>query len=112
MALRRHPDDRRDTQGPASRQSDRRVLPGDLGELVNERLRPRYESIWLVGGAALTRDFIRSKLADEIRLTIAPIILGGGTPFFDNIGREQELHLKDVTAYKNGFVELWYELRP
>ena len=39
-----------------------------------------------------------------------PILLGDGTPFFDYIGQEQALHLKDVTAYKNGMVELWYEL--
>jgi dihydrofolate reductase len=50
-------------------------------------------------------------LADEIRLTIVPILLGDGTPFFDQVGRERPLHLKDVTAYKNGMVELWYEIK-
>ena len=29
----------------------------------------------------------------------------------DHIGKEQALHLKDVVANKNGFVELWYEIR-
>ena len=84
---------------------------GDLNELVNDRLKPNYKSIWVVGGALVTKDFIRSKLADDIRLTIMPIILGDGTPFFDDIGQEHALHLKDVTAYKNGLVELWYEIR-
>jgi dihydrofolate reductase len=59
----------------------------------------------------LVKEFIRLKLADEIRQTIAPILLGGGTPFFDNLGQEHALHLKDVTAYKNGFIELCYEVR-
>jgi dihydrofolate reductase len=81
---------------------------GDLKKLVNDRLKPNYRNIWLVGGAALVKDFIRSKLADDIRLSIMPILLGDGTPFFDHIGQEQRLHLKDVTAYKNGMVELWY----
>ncbi len=40
-----------------------------------------------------------------------PIILGDGTLFFDQIGQEQPLHLKDVTAYKSGMVELYYEIR-
>ena len=84
---------------------------GDLNELVNDRLKPRYGNVWVVGGAAVTREFIRARLADEIRLTIAPIILGGGTPFFDHIGEERELHLADVTAYRSGFVELRYEIR-
>ena len=39
-----------------------------------------------------------------------PIILGGGTLFFDYIGKEQLLHLKDVKAYKDGMVELSYEI--
>ena len=59
----------------------------------------------------LVKDFIRLKLADEIRLSVLPVILGDGTPFFDHIGQEQILHLKDVTAYKTGMVELWYEIK-
>jgi hypothetical protein len=31
--------------------------------------------------------------------------------FFDHVGREQPLHLKNVTAYKTGMVELEYEIR-
>jgi dihydrofolate reductase len=65
----------------------------------------------MVGGAMLAKDFIRSKLADDIRLTVLPIILGDGLPFFDHIGQELPLHLKEVTAYKNGMVELWYEIK-
>ena len=84
---------------------------GDLEELVNVNLKPKYNNIWLVGGAMLIREFIRLKLADEIRLSILPVILGDGLLFLDHIGLEQALHLKDVTAYKNGMVELWYEIK-
>ena len=87
------------------------IYSGDLNKLVNERLKPNYKNVWLVGGAMLAKDFIRVKLADEIRLSIIPIILGDGTLFFDHIGQEQALHLKDVTAYKSGMVELCYEIR-
>jgi len=84
---------------------------GDLNKLVDKRLKPNYKNVWLVGGAMLAKDFIRLKLADEIKLSILPIILGDGTLFFDHIGQEQTLHLKDVTGYKNGMVELCYEIR-
>jgi dihydrofolate reductase len=84
---------------------------GELNKLVNERLKPNYKNVWLVGGALLVKDFIRLKLADEIRLSVLPIILGDGIPFFDHIEREQALHLKDATAYKSGMVELCYEIR-
>ena len=52
---------------------------GDLNKLVNERLKPNYKNVWLVGGAVLAKDFIRLKLADEMKLSILPIILGDGT---------------------------------
>ena len=84
---------------------------GALDKLVNDRLKPNYRNIWLVGGAMLAKDFIRLKLADDIIISIIPVILGDGTLFFDYIGQEQRLHLKDVTAYKDGMVELWYEIK-
>ncbi|HTJ52460.1 MAG TPA: dihydrofolate reductase family protein [Cyclobacteriaceae bacterium] len=87
------------------------IYSGDLNKLVNEQLKPRYKNVWLVGGAVLAKDFIRLKLVDEIRLSVLPIILGDGTPFFGHIEQERALHLKDVTAYKSGMVELWYEIR-
>ena len=87
------------------------IYSGDLEKLVNERLKPNYKNVWLVGGAKLAKEFIRLKLADEIRQSILPVILGDGTLFFDRIGLEQALHLKDVTAYKSGMVELLYEVR-
>jgi len=87
------------------------IYSGDLNRLVDERLKPNYKNVWLVGGAMLVKDFLRLKLADEIRLSIIPIILGDGTLFFDHIGEEKALHLKDVTAYKSGMVELCYEIR-
>ncbi len=84
---------------------------GDLDKLVNERLQPKYKNVWLVGGAQLAKDFIQLNLAHEIRQTILPIMLGDGLLFFDQTGKEQALHLKNVTAYKNGMVELHYEIK-
>ena len=84
--------------------------PGDLETLINNRLKPNYNNIWMVGGSALTKDFIQKKLADQIVMSILPIILGEGILFFDYIGQEQPLHLQDVTAFKDGMVELTYEI--
>ena len=87
------------------------IYSGHLHKLVEERLKPAYKNVWLAGGAMLVKDFIRLKLADEIRLSVLPIILGDGIPFFNHIEQEQVLHLKEVTAYKTGMVELWYEIK-
>jgi len=87
------------------------IYSGDLERLINERLKPFYKNVWLVGGAMLVKEFIQLKLADEIRLSVMPVILGEGLLFFDRIGQEQALHLKDVKAYKTGIVELCYEIK-
>src|SRR5579875_3391744 len=51
---------------------------GDLKRLVHERLAPRYRNIWLAGGAMSGQRFLELGLVDEIRLTIAPVLLGEG----------------------------------
>jgi dihydrofolate reductase len=81
---------------------------GDLKTLVDVKLAPRYRSIWLVGGAMLCQRFLDLGLVDEIRLTIAPVLLGDGLRLFDGSQTEQRWNLKNVVAYKNGFVELSY----
>jgi dihydrofolate reductase len=95
---------------PADRKNIK-LYKGSLHQLVEEELMPNYKNVWVVGGALLGREFIRLKLADDIRLSVMPILLGGGTPFFNQLEKEQALHLKDVTAYKSGMVELWYGIK-
>lgn len=87
-----------------------RFYAGDLHTLVNEQLKPDYKNVWVVGGANIAKSFIQLKLVDEIRVSILPIILGDGLPFFDHIGIEQPLQLLDTVAYKNGMVELCYAI--
>lgn len=87
------------------------TFSGDLTLLVNEQLKPACKNVWVVGGAMVSKEFIRSGLANKIRLSILPIILGDGLLFLDQLGKEQTLHLKDLLAYKTGMVELWYEIK-
>jgi dihydrofolate reductase len=85
---------------------------GDLKRLVDVILAPRYENIWLVGGAMLCQSFLKLRLVNEIRLTIAPVLLGDGLRLFGTSDLENRWRLKDVVAYKNGFVGLWYGGQP
>ena len=84
---------------------------GDLASLVNERLRPSFGSIWCVGGGAVSAECLRLGLADEVRYSILPILIGEGLPFFDSLDRDVPMHLAEVKAYANGMVELRYEVR-
>ena len=80
-------------------------------QFVNERLRPAFRSIWFVGGGAVSGECLRRGLADEIRYSILPILIGDGIRFFEKLGRDVILHLAEVNAYKSGIVELRYEVR-
>ena len=84
---------------------------GDLAHLVNGRLRPAFRSIWFVGGSALFAECLRLRLADEIRYSILPILIGDGISFFPKLDHDAALHLAEVNAYRNGMVELRYEIR-
>jgi len=84
---------------------------GDLAALVKGRLRPAFRSIWFVGGGIVSGECLRLGLADEIRYTVLPVLIGEGIPFFEKLGRDVALHLKEVKGYKNGMVALCYEVR-
>ena len=84
---------------------------GDLAQLVIGRLRPTFRSIWFVGGGVVSGECLRLGLADEVRSSILPILIGDGIPFFEKLDRDVALHLAEVRAYKSGTVELRYEVR-
>lgn len=84
---------------------------GDLAQLVNARLRPAFRSIWFVGGGALSGECLRLGLADELRYSILPVLIGDGVQFFEKLDKDVALHLKEVKAYKSGMVGLCYEVQ-
>jgi dihydrofolate reductase len=84
---------------------------GDLEQLVTDRLRPAFRTIWFVGGSVVSAECLRLGLADEVRYSILPILIGDGVPFFEKLDKDIALHLAEVKAYKSGIVELRYEVR-
>ncbi|MGE0496002.1 MAG: dihydrofolate reductase family protein [Vulcanimicrobiota bacterium] len=82
---------------------------GELGAFTSD-LRERCQNIWVVGGAQVAGEFLRLGLADELRVSVLPVALGDGVSLLGGGAREQPLHLKDVTAYENGVVELRYTI--
>jgi dihydrofolate reductase len=84
---------------------------GDLAQFVNARLRPTFRNIWFVGGGVVSGECLRLGLADEVRYSILPILIGDGIPFFEKLDRDIALHLAEVKAYKSGTVALRYEVR-
>jgi dihydrofolate reductase len=84
---------------------------GDLAHLVNERLTPSFRSIWFVGGGAVSGECLRLGLANEVRYSIVPIVIGQGISFFEGLDKDVALHLVEMKAYTSGMVALRYEVR-
>ena len=84
---------------------------GDLAQFVNARLRPAFRSIWFVGGGVLSAECLRLGLADEVRYSILPILIGDGIRFFEKLDKDVALRQVEVKAYASGMVGLRYEVR-
>ncbi|HXC57892.1 MAG TPA: dihydrofolate reductase family protein [Steroidobacteraceae bacterium] len=84
---------------------------GDLRHFVETRLQPRFGSVWFVGGGALSAECLRLGLADEVRYSIMPVVIGEGISFFEGLDRTVALHLLEVKAYRSGMVALRHEVR-
>ena len=84
---------------------------GELAFLVNERLKPNFRSIWFVGGGEVSGHCLRLGLADEVRYSIMPVLIGDGISFFDRLDQDVALHLVEVKAYASGMVALRYQVR-
>ena len=78
---------------------------------MNEQLRPRFRSIWFAGGGIVCAECLRLGLADEVRYSILPIVIGDGIRFFETLERDVAFHLLEVKAYKSGMVALRYQVR-
>ena len=59
----------------------------------------------------VSTECLRLGLADEVRYSILPILIGDGIPYFENLDKDVALHLAEVKAYKSGMVELRYQVR-
>lgn len=85
-------------------------VAGDLAEIVHG-LRAKFRSIWVVGGGAVCGECLRRGLADEVRYSILPVLIGEGIPFFGPFAGDVPLHLAEAKAYKSGMVALRYVVK-
>lgn len=68
------------------------------------------KGIWLVGGSEIIKLLLKSKVVNEIIISIQPIILGDGIPLFLKFDKPTELSLKNCINFNSGLVQLHYEV--
>jgi dihydrofolate reductase len=62
-----------------------------------------------IGGANLAAAAIELDIIDEYRVSINPVVLGAGTPFFPRLDRAIGLRLIESRAFGSGVISLRYE---
>lgn len=97
--------------GSLRREKNVEFVSGDIGEFVRRLKESTDEDIWLVGGSQIIKIFLEENLVEDLIVFVVPIILGGGIPLFDHIGKEIRLTTGRVERYENGLVRMEYALK-
>lgn len=89
---------------------DIHFVNGPLDQLLDRLRGEEGKDIWLCGGAELVRQTAETDQIDQIRLTILPVLLGGGVRLF---GEGEESRFPHLTGCRRrgGMVECIYDRR-
>jgi dihydrofolate reductase len=90
--------------------SARTRIERELTAEVIRRLKESSPTELSIGGAELGGQAITAGLVDELRLLLAPVIVGAGKPALP-AGIHSKLQLNDTRTFANGFVYLSYHLQ-
>jgi dihydrofolate reductase len=86
------------------------VLKGDAAQTVPDLKRQPGKDVFVFGSGTLCRALVGAGLVDEVRLCLAPVVLGRGTPLF---GQDERIDfdLVETRPMRKGGVILRYAIR-
>jgi dihydrofolate reductase len=68
------------------------------------------KDVWIGGGANTVQQYLEAGLLDELQIHLVPVLLGGGTRLFGELGKSMELEQADVQQGK-GVIHITYRLK-
>lgn len=81
-----------------------RLSPAELMSRLGERGIGRV----YVDGGAIVRSFMREGLIADMRVAIAPVLIGEGIRMFGELDRDIDLRLESVDRFKSGLIHMYY----
>lgn len=87
-----------------------RLVTGDAVAEIT-RLKSEDGGPMEIGGATLAAAAMRAGLIDEYLLVTAPVLVGGGTPFFAKLDRWVNLKLVETRTFPDGVILTRYETK-
>jgi dihydrofolate reductase len=64
------------------------VTDGIQAALEEARAAAEEKDVLVAGGASIVQQYVKAGLLDELQIHVAPVLLGGGTSLFDQLGIE------------------------
>lgn len=89
---------------------DARLLPGHVAEEVRRLKAAPGSGEIAIGGAELATVAAEAGLVDEYRVSVHPVLVGGGTPLFPRDERQTDLALIDSRVFDSGVVRSCYRV--
>ena len=89
------------------------LYSGDLTELI-EIIKSEIDAskdIYLFGGGETVSQFIELGLMDELSISVIPVLLGDGVPFFRKLKEQKKLELLECKPFKSGIIILNYKTK-
>jgi dihydrofolate reductase len=85
-----------------------RVVGDDLVGALRAEKQKDGGSIMIFGSPTVTRALAAADLVDEWRLSLQPVIVGGGLPLFATRAERTRLELRSSKTFKTGVMALHY----
>jgi dihydrofolate reductase len=95
------------TLGP-SKNEKVRVIADHIVDLLAAEKRKAGGDIMIFGSPTLTRTLVAANLIDEWRLTLQPVILGGGLSLFPQVEKRTQLELRSSKTFRTGVIAAHY----
>jgi dihydrofolate reductase len=83
------------------------VVSGDLKTVVTSINENGYKKLYIDGGKTI-QSFLREDLIDEMIITTIPVVLGSGTPLFNNLDKPIHFDLVDTEILLGQMVKHHY----
>ena len=91
---------------------DVRVVDSSAGDPYGEMAAAAGDGVlWIVGGGGVASQFADAGRLDEVHVTVVPVVLGTGKGLFERPLPSGSMQLAGTRTFRNGMVELRYELR-
>jgi dihydrofolate reductase len=86
-----------------------RLVRNNIAGEVSTLKQQSGKDLVILGSAALACSLLQLGLIDEYRVILTPVLIGSGTPLFQNIRKKIKLKLSITHSFSSGFVVLYFQ---